>query len=204
MELNEENVRDSMKEIIFATGNANKVIEIKSMLPKEFAIKSLADIHFMDELPETQDTIAGNSLQKAKTLNELIGMDCFAEDTGLEVEALNGEPGIRSARYAGEGKDSNDNMDLLLKNLEGINNRNAQFKTIITYIMGDEVHQFEGVLKGKIGFEKVGTNGFGYDPIFVISDERTLAELTLDEKAKISHRGKAVQTFVEFLKNEYL
>jgi XTP/dITP diphosphohydrolase len=193
-----------MREIIFATGNAHKVMEIKAMLPSEFSIKSLEDIHFTDELPETQDTIEGNSLQKATTLQALIGVDCFAEDTGLEVEALNGEPGIRSARYAGEGKDANDNMDLLLANLMGVENRNAQFKTVITLVIGADVHQFEGVLKGKIGFEKKGSYGFGYDPIFIVDGEKTLAELTLAEKSKISHRGKAVKAFVEFLKKEFI
>jgi XTP/dITP diphosphohydrolase len=193
-----------MKEIIFATGNAHKVKEIKAMLPDDFSIKSLKDIHFEEELPETQATIEGNSLQKAKMLSELIGVDCFAEDTGLEVEVLNGEPGIRSARYAGENKDANDNMDLLLLKLNGVKNRSAQFKTVITFIKGNQSHQFEGILKGQIGYTKIGNNGFGYDPIFVIENGKTLAELSLEEKALISHRGKAVQSFVEFLKKEYL
>lgn len=190
--------------LIFATSNEHKVGEIRRILPDGIRIRSLADIGFEKELPETQPTIEGNSLQKASELQRLTGLDCFAEDTGLEVTALGGEPGVRSARYAGPGKAAEDNMALLLRNLEGEQDRSARFKTVITLIVGDRSHQFEGVLEGTIGTERRGSGGFGYDPVFVLPDGRSLAECTPDEKAVISHRAKATKRFIEFLQKGYI
>ncbi|MCB0501229.1 MAG: RdgB/HAM1 family non-canonical purine NTP pyrophosphatase [Bacteroidetes bacterium] len=191
-------------ELIFATGNQNKVKEFQQELAGKYDVKTLAEIGFTDELPEDQDTIEGNSLQKTQTLYNLIKKDCFGEDTGLEVAALDGEPGVYSARYAGDQKDSEANMDLLLKNLNGKKDRSAQFKTVITLILSDKVYQFEGILKGTIGHCKKGSGGFGYDPVFVLEDGRTLAELTLEEKSTVSHRGKAVRKLIQFLQNDYI
>ncbi len=191
-------------ELIFATGNENKVIEIREALPSKFIIKSLKEIGFTEELPEEQDTIEGNSLQKTQELYDLMKVNCFGEDTGLEVLALNGAPGVLSARYAGESKDNNANMDLLLKNLLEKSDRRARFKTVITLIIKGKNYQFEGLLYGSIGFEKKGSHGFGYDPIFVLENGQTLAEMNLHEKSKISHRGKAVQKLISFLQNEYI
>lgn len=184
------------KEILFATSNKNKIAEIQLLLPSNIKILSLEDINCTEEIPETQDTIAGNSLQKANYIFENYGIDCFAEDTGLEVEALNNEPGVYSARYAGEERDSEQNMQLVLKKLGDNKNRKARFITIITLIENGEILIFEGVLEGNIGFEKKGCNGFGYDPIFVLDDGRTLAELSMEEKGTISHRGKAVKKLI--------
>ena len=191
-------------ELIFATGNANKVSEIRNVLPAGITIKSLADIGFHDDIPETSDTIEGNSLLKAHYLKEKLGHNGFAEDTGLEVEALDGEPGIYSARFAGPTKDANANMDLVLKRLEGKMNRRARFRTVITLILDDEVQQFEGILEGNIGHSKRGDHGFGYDPIFVLENGKTLAELTAGEKATLSHRAIAFHKFMEFLQNSYI
>lgn len=191
-------------ELIFATGNENKVREIRNQLPPHFQVKTLKEIGITEELPEEQDTIEGNSLQKTEALYAMKQIDCFGEDTGLEVEALDGAPGVYSARYAGPEKDNVANMNLLLKNLEGKSIRKAQFKTVITLIINGKVHQFEGVLKGEIGQEMIGTKGFGYDPVFMIEDGRTLAQLTIDEKAAISHRGKAVRKLIKFLEKAYI
>lgn len=184
------------KEILFATSNKNKIAEIQLLLPSKIKILSLEEINCTEEIPETQDTIAGNSLQKANYIFENYGIDCFAEDTGLEVEALNNEPGVYSARYAGEERDSEQNMQLVLKKLGDNKTRKARFITIITLVENGEILKFEGVLEGNIGFEKKGCNGFGYDPIFVLDDGRTLAELSMEEKGTISHRGKAVKKLI--------
>ena len=190
--------------LVFVTSNQNKVIEINELLPDSLEIQSLKDVGITEEIPETQDTIEGNSLQKAETVYQRLQLDCFAEDTGLEVDALGGEPGVYSARYAGEAKDANSNMNLVLDKLNGQSNRNAQFKTVITLILSGKVYQFEGILKGVIAKEKKGDQGFGYDPIFCIDDRRSLAELDLKEKSKISHRGKAVKLLLEFLQKQYI
>ncbi|MBK9793674.1 MAG: RdgB/HAM1 family non-canonical purine NTP pyrophosphatase [Sphingobacteriales bacterium] len=187
-----------MTEIVFATNNQNKIKEIEILLPPVFHIKKLIDIGCNEELPETHHTIEENSAEKAAYVFETYHVNCFSEDSGLEVEALNGEPGADSAHYAGD-RDANKNMDKLLEHMQDKENRNAQFKTVITLILNGIQHQFTGILKGKIGTEKRGLYGFGYDPVFVLPDGRTLAELMLDEKSRISHRGIATKKLITFL-----
>ncbi|MDX5348719.1 MAG: non-canonical purine NTP diphosphatase [Hymenobacteraceae bacterium] len=187
--------------LCFATNNANKLKEVRQMLEPEYEVVSLQDIGCHDELPETQDTLEGNSKQKAMYVWKHFKVSCFADDTGLEVESLNNEPGVYSARYAGPQRSNQDNIKLLLQNLEGQQNRKAQFRTSITLILDGEVHQFDGVVKGHIIEELRGTEGFGYDPVFVPEHEtRTFAEMSADEKNRISHRGRAIQKLVDFLK----
>ncbi|HCZ37046.1 MAG TPA: non-canonical purine NTP pyrophosphatase [Cytophagales bacterium] len=187
--------------LCFATNNIHKVKEIQALLGNSFNLQSLNDIGCEEELAEDQDTIEGNSLQKAQYVFDHYQVACFADDTGLEVEALNGEPGVYSARYAGEQRNAEDNMQLLLKNLKDKSNLNARFRTVITLIMQSGTHQFEGILNGTITFDKRGTQGFGYDPVFVPKGyQQTLAELDLTEKNKISHRARAIQKLVLFLK----
>ena len=186
--------------LVFASNNQNKIKEIQLLLPQSIQILSLEDIGCFEEIPETADTIEGNAILKANYVTEKYGYNCFADDTGLEVEALNGEPGVYSARYAGEQKDANDNMDKLLANLKGKSNRKANFKTVICLNINGEQHLFTGIINGQIIEEKIGTNGFGYDPIFVAeSYTKTFAELTIEEKSTISHRGLAVKQLVAFL-----
>jgi XTP/dITP diphosphohydrolase len=186
--------------IVFATNNANKIHEIQSMLPKSIEIISLESIGCHEEIPETADTIEENAIMKANYVTKKYGYDCFADDTGLEVEALNGEPGVYSARYAGEQKSAEDNMDKLLLNLENSTNRNAQFKTVITLNLKGKQYLFTGIAKGEITLEKNGNQGFGYDPIFrPQGHQETFAQLSLDTKNRISHRGKATQELISFL-----
>ena len=188
-------------QLVFASNNKNKIKEIQLLLPKTIQVVSLEDINCFEDIPETADTIEGNAILKANYVTEKFGYNCFADDTGLEVEALNGQPGVYSARYAGEQKDANDNMDKLLVNLKDKTNRNAKFKTVICLNLNGEQHLFTGIIKGQIIEEKIGTNGFGYDPIFVADGyDKTFAELTLEEKSVISHRGLAVKQLVDFLK----
>ena len=188
-------------QLVFASNNKNKIKEIQLLVPQSIKVLSLEDIGCFEEIPETEDTIEGNAIQKANYVTEKYGYNCFADDTGLEVEALNGEPGVYSARYAGEQKDATDNMDKLLNNLKGISNRNAQFKTVIALNLNGNQFLFTGIIKGKIIEEKIGSNGFGYDPIFVAEGySQTFAELTIGEKSVISHRGLAVKQLVDFLK----
>ncbi len=188
-------------QLVFASNNKNKIKEIQLLVPQYIKVLSLEDIGCFEEIPETADTIEGNAIQKANYVTEKYGCNCFADDTGLEVEALNGEPGVYSARYAGEQKDATDNMDKLLNNLKGISNRNAQFKTVIALNLNGNQSLFTGIIKGKIIEEKIGSNGFGYDPIFVADGySQTFAELTIEEKSIISHRGLAVKQLVNFLK----
>jgi XTP/dITP diphosphohydrolase len=188
-------------QLVFASNNKNKIKEIQLLVPQSIKVLSLEDIGCFEEIPETADTIEGNAIQKANYVTEKYGCNCFADDTGLEVEALNGEPGVYSARYAGEQKDATDNMDKLLNNLKGISNRNAQFKTVIALNLNGNQSLFTGIIKGKIIEEKIGSNGFGYDPIFVADGySQTFAELTIEEKSIISHRGLAVKQLVNFLK----
>jgi len=188
-------------QLVFASNNKNKIKEIQLLVPQYIKVLSLEDIGCFEEIPETADTIEGNAIQKANYVTEKYGCNCFADDTGLEVEALNGEPGVYSARYAGEQKDATDNMDKLLNNLKGISNRNAQFKTVIALNLNGNQSLFTGIIKGKIIEEKIGSNGFGYDPIFVADGySQTFAELTIEEKSVISHRGLAVKQLVNFLK----
>lgn len=191
----------SIMQLVFASNNKNKIKEIQLLVPQSIKVLSLEDIGCFEEIPETADTIEGNAIQKANYVTEKYGCNCFADDTGLEVEALNGEPGVYSARYAGEQKDATDNMDKLLNNLKGISNRNAQFKTVIALNLNGNQSLFTGIIKGKIIEEKIGSNGFGYDPIFVADGySQTFAELTIEEKSIISHRGLAVKQLVNFLK----
>lgn len=185
--------------ICFATNNKKKIEEVKAALGNDFTIVSLEEIGCHEELPETGNTLDHNAFQKARYVKDHYGVDCFADDTGLEVEVLNGEPGVYSGRYSGEPRSDERNIDLLLKNLDGKTNRQAKFRTVIALILKGEVHSFEGVAAGEILDKRTGTGGFGYDPIFKPSGfDKSFAELTLEEKNKISHRGKAVKALVQF------
>lgn len=187
-------------QLVFATNNLNKLKEVQALIPKHIHLLSLKDIGCFEDVPETQSTIEGNAIQKAEYIIANYGYDCFADDTGLEVEILNGEPGVFSARYAGEHQDSNDNMDLLLKNLKDKPNRKAQFKTVIALHLNNKLETFTGLCKGEITKTKQGDQGFGYDPIFKAEGyDQTFAEISLEEKNSIGHRGKAVRLLVDFL-----
>lgn len=186
--------------LVFASNNKNKIQEIQALVPNTIEIVSLEEIGCTEDIPETADTIEGNAILKANYVTEKYGYDCFADDTGLEVEALNGAPGVYSARYAGEQKDANDNMDKLLLELKDKSNRKANFKTVIALNLNGKQNLFTGIINGKIIEEKIGNNGFGYDPIFVAEGhEKTFAELTMEEKSTISHRGIAVKELILFL-----
>lgn len=188
------------KKLVFATNNAHKLEEIAAILGDKVELLSLGDIGCHDDIPETADTLEGNARQKAEYILQHYGLDCFADDTGLEVEALHGAPGVYSARYAGNGHDSEANMQKLLENLKGIKNRKAQFRTAICLLMDGEEHLFEGIVKGEIIEEKRGTTGFGYDPIFVPEGyTETFAELGADIKNRISHRARAVEKLCRYL-----
>ena len=187
-------------QLVFASNNKNKITEIQSILPETIKILSLEDIGCYEEIPETADTIEGNAILKANYVSEKYGFDCFADDTGLEVDVLNGAPGVYSARYAGEQRDADDNMNKLLTALKDSSNRKAQFKTVIALNLNGKQELFTGIVRGEITLEKFGNKGFGYDPIFVADGyQQTFAELTLEEKARISHRGIAVQKLIDFL-----
>ncbi|RAJ17032.1 non-canonical purine NTP diphosphatase [Olleya aquimaris] len=187
-------------QLVFATNNLNKLKEVQSLIPSHIKLLSLKDIGCFEDVPETQNTIEGNAIQKAEYIKQQYGYDCFADDTGLEVEALNGEPGVFSARYAGAQRDAHDNMDLLLKNLNNKSNRQAQFKTVIALHLNNELETFTGICKGDITTTKQGNKGFGYDPIFKANGyTKTFAEISLDEKNKIGHRGKAIRLLVDYL-----
>lgn len=186
--------------LVFASNNKNKIHEIQALVPNTIQIVSLEEIGCIEDIPETADTIEGNAILKANYVTEKYGYDCFADDTGLEVNTLNGAPGVYSARYAGEQKDANDNMDKLLSELKDKSNRKANFKTVIALNLNGKQNLFTGIINGKIIEEKIGTNGFGYDPIFVADGyEKTFAELTMEEKSTISHRGIAVKELILFL-----
>ena len=188
--------------IVFASNNKNKIHEIQSMLPKSIQILSLESIGCLEEIPETSETIEGNAILKANYVTQNYGFDCFADDTGLEVEALNGEPGVCSARYAGKQRNSDDNMNKLLEELADKTNRTAQFKTVIALNLNGKQHLFTGIASGEIITEKIGLGGFGYDPIFKPTNyDKTFAQFSLDIKNEISHRGKATKALLEFLKN---
>jgi XTP/dITP diphosphohydrolase len=189
--------------LVFASNNPNKIKEIQLLLPNTLQILSLEDIGCLEEIPETAPSIEGNAIQKANYITEKYGYPCFADDTGLEVETLNNEPGVYSARYAGEQKNADDNMAKLLHNLSNKTNRKAQFKTVICLNLNGNQHLFEGIIKGEIIPEKRGSAGFGYDPIFVPTGyDKTFAEMPIGEKSKISHRGLAVEKLVAFLKQK--
>ena len=190
-----------MKTLVFATNNAHKLEEVRAILGNDFQIASLKEIGCHDEIPETADTLEGNAMQKAQYIKDKFGMDCFADDTGLEVDALNNAPGVFSARYAGPGHDSEANMKKLLHEMEGKENRKARFRTVIALLLDGKEYTFEGIVKGNIIEEKRGDSGFGYDPIFVPEGyDLTFAELGNDIKNKISHRAEAVKKLSAFLK----
>ncbi len=188
--------------LIFATSNANKVKEVNAYLANKFLIKSLKDISFFDDIPETSPTIEGNAIQKAKFVFDNLGYNCFSEDTGFEVAGINGEPGVLAARYAGPKRDADANMKKVLDGLKENDNRKARFITVIALIIDGEIKCFEGICNGHVAVKKQGTNGFGYDPIFIPNDyDVTFAQMDMHEKSKISHRGKAMKKFVDFLSN---
>lgn len=191
--------------LVFATNNEHKLKEISQLLDGKHEVVSLSEIDCHDDIPEDYDTLEENALQKARYIKEHFGYDCFADDTGLEIEALDNRPGVYSARYAGPAKDSRENMMKVLREMEGVTNRNACFRTVIALILDGQEHLFEGRVDGKILTEQHGEAGFGYDPIFQPEGfQVSFAEMPMDEKNKISHRGRATQKLVEFLrmKNE--
>lgn len=188
--------------LVFASGNPNKTAEIQSKLEGFAEIKSLIDLDFHEEIPETAQTFQGNALIKAQFCKEKFGFDCFADDSGLEVDILNGKPGVFSARYAGTQKNDLDNLNLLLYNLTEETNRQAQFKTVIALIWKNETYFFEGIIRGSLTLEPIGNDGFGYDPIFIPEGyDRTFAQMTKEEKNKISHRAIAVEKMVHFIQS---
>ncbi len=189
--------------LVFATHNSNKAKEIQSLLTDDFQILTLTDINCIDEIPETSETLEGNSLLKAQFVSDNFNLNCFADDTGLEIDALNGRPGVYSARYAGEEKNAEANMNLVLSELKNESNRKALFRTVITLILNDKTNVFEGIIRGEIADEKRGTDGFGYDPIFIPEGQtKTFAEMTLAEKNQQSHRARAFEEMIDFLKND--
>ena len=190
-----------MKELIFATNNKHKLSEVRPMLEGKVLIHSLSEIGLEGDIPETADTLEGNALQKAQWVYERTGRDSFADDTGLEVDALGGAPGVYSARYAGEGCSFDDNMDKLLAALDGVENRKARFRTVICLLENGQPHYFEGRVEGRILTEKHGTEGFGYDPIFQPDDSGVpFAEMDMESKNRISHRGRAMVKLIDYLK----
>lgn len=192
-----------MKNIVFATNNKNKLREIRDIVGSKYNILSLSDINCHEDIPETADTIEGNALLKARFVKEKYGYDCFADDTGLEVEALGNRPGVYSARFAGEDCNSENNINKLLSELEGIENRKARFRTVIALMKGDTEEEFEGVIYGNISHERHGEGGFGYDKVFVPENyEKTFAEMLPEEKNSISHRAKATRLLIEYLNKE--
>ncbi len=189
------------RKFIFATNNLHKLEEVQQMLNNQFILVSLKDIGCVADIPENEPTIEGNALFKARYIYQKYGKDCFADDSGLEVEILSNAPGVRSARYAGESKDSQDNMNLLLENLKGKKNRKARFRTVIACVIDGQEFVFEGIINGEIKEQGFGKNGFGYDPIFCPEGyDQTFAELPSEVKNQISHRALAVQKFLLFLK----
>lgn len=190
--------------LVFATNNKHKLEEVRAILGDRIEVLSLNDIDCHDDIPETADTLEGNALIKARHIHEKFGVDCFADDTGLEVEALGGEPGVYSARYAGEECNPEANMYKLLQNLTGKNNRNAQFRTVIALIIKGEEKLFNGIVKGEISNEKMGNAGFGYDPIFIPEGfSESFAQMTSDMKNSISHRYRATEELNNYLKEKH-
>jgi len=187
-------------QIVFATNNENKLREIHNILGDSFSLLSLSDLNIRDDIPENEATLEGNALQKARYIHRLLKMNVFADDTGLEIEALNGLPGVNSARFAGENKDFDANIDKALQMMGSTSNREARFRTVIALILDDREYLFEGIIKGKIISERRGTEGFGYDPVFVPQGrDLTFAEMSLEEKNRISHRAKAFMKLRSFL-----
>ena len=186
--------------ILFATNNAHKLMEVQAVLGPGFRLVTPRECGVTEEIPEEQETLEGNASQKSHYLRDRTGLDCFADDTGLEVEALNGAPGVHSARYATDGHDFEANNRLLLKNLEGVENRRARFRTVISLLLGGEEHLFEGIVEGRIIDRETGHEGFGFDPLFVPDGfAKTFAEMTTDEKNAVSHRARGVRKLAEFL-----
>lgn len=189
-----------MDTLIFATNNQNKVDEVRSVLGKSFDIITLKEAGIDIDIPEPHDTLKANASEKAKTIFNLTNKNCFSEDTGLEVDALNGEPGVKSARYAGENRNFDDNIEKLLQNLKHKYDKSARFRTVISLILDGKEYLFEGICPGKITETKKGANGFGYDPVFIPDgSDKTFAEMEMEEKNKFSHRKKAMQKLIEFL-----
>ena len=187
--------------IVFATNNAHKLAEVQAVLGDAYELVTPRMCGVEEEIPENQPTLEGNASEKSHYLRARTGLDCFADDTGLEVDALDGAPGVHSARYASDGHDFAANNRLLLRNLEGVANRRARFRTVISLLVGDEEHLFEGVVEGRIVERESGTEGFGYDPLFVPDGcDRTFAEMSPDEKNAVSHRGRAVRKLAAFLR----
>ena len=189
-----------MDSIIFATNNENKVVEIRAVLGKKFNIITLKEAGIDIDIPEPHDTLEANATEKSKTIFNLTNKNCFSEDTGLEVEALHGKPGVKSARYAGEERSFDDNIDMLLINLKPFDNKKARFRTVISLILDGKEYFFEGICTGKIISERKGNNGFGYDPVFIPDgSDNTFAEMDMDKKNKFSHRKKAMEKLINFL-----
>ena len=194
-----------MDTLIFATNNQHKVAEIRKVLEKTFEIVTLKEAGINIDIPEPHNTLEANASEKSKTIHELTGKNCFSEDTGLEVEALNGEPGVKSARYAGEGRSFEANIKKLLINLQHKENRKARFRTVISLILTDKEYLFEGICEGTILESGRGDNGFGYDPIFVpAGSEKAFAEMSIEEKNEFSHRKKAMEKLINFLQPRQL
>ncbi|MCT4589187.1 MAG: non-canonical purine NTP diphosphatase [Carboxylicivirga sp.] len=190
--------------LVFATNNQHKLKEIEAMLGFNISLLSLGEINCSDEIPETGETLEENARQKSEYIFDRYNINCFADDTGLEIDALNGEPGVYSARYAGEEKDAELNMRKVLRLMNGVNNRQARFRTVISLIIDGQELQFEGVVEGVILEEKAGEEGFGYDPIFQPTGfNESFAQMSLDVKNKISHRGRAVSKLVQYLNEKY-
>lgn len=190
-----------MKQLIFATNNQHKLLEVEALIGADFQILSLKQAGINCDIPEDCHTLEGNAIQKARFVNKLVGANCFADDTGLEVEALNNQPGVFSARYAGQQRNSKDNVKKLLHNMLHQQNRNARFRTVIALIMDQHEYLFEGIVNGTIGYQEVGTDGFGYDPIFVPQGQNlTFAQMPLQQKNLISHRARAMAKLLQFLK----
>ena len=186
--------------IVFATNNAHKLDEVRQVVGEKIEIVSLRECGIVEDIPENEPTLEGNALAKARYIYERTGFNCFADDTGLEVDALGGEPGVRSARYATDGHDDEANKRLLLERLQGGENRAAQFRTAVALIMGGKEYLFEGIVRGEIALEQHGEGGFGYDPLFFPEGgDLTFAQMSSEEKNAISHRGRAVRKFAEFL-----
>lgn len=192
----------NLRELVFATNNPHKLSEVQHLLGNSFHLLSLKDINFNDEIPEDYDTLEENALQKAQHIYTITKQNCFADDTGLEVEALNGRPGVYSARYAGESKDPKANIQKLLFELKDLENRKARFRTVIALIIDGKEHFFEGIVDGRIIEIERGVDGFGYDPVFLPDGySSTFAEMNLSQKNKISHRARAMESLVNFLRS---
>ncbi|NLJ82965.1 MAG: non-canonical purine NTP diphosphatase [Bacteroidales bacterium] len=192
-------------QLVFATHNRHKLDEVQSILGTDFKLLSLSDIHCVEDIPETSDTLEGNALEKARYVHAKYGLDCFADDTGLEIKSLNNRPGVYSARYAGESCNFDDNMNKVLQELQGVSDRSARFRTLVALIWKGKEHIFEGIIEGNIISSKKGGEGFGYDPIFQPNTyDITFAEMEMSEKNRISHRGLATAKLVDFLKKQIL